>query len=173
MLNVSRIESGRLSLEMKSIQIMEVIERQVAEMVPRAKQLGLSLTLTKPSAQVPLVNADHERIEQVIINLVGNSLKFTPSGGSINVLVEPMEKELLVKVTDTGRGMGKEDLAKLFQKFGTMGGNYLHKQEAQGTGLGLYLSKKLIEMHGGKMWAESEGEGKGATFNFTLPYPNH
>jgi signal transduction histidine kinase len=100
---------------------------------------------------------------------VGNSLKFTPPGGAINVSIIPEDKDILVKVIDNGKGMNKTDLAKLFQKFGTMGGSYLHKQEAQGTGLGLYLSKKLVEMHGGKMWAESEGEGKGSTFSFTIP----
>lgn len=173
MLNVSRIESGRLSLELKSIQVTDIIERQVAELVPRAEQLGLKLSFTKPTYPIPLVNADHERIEQVVINLVGNSLKFTPSGGSISVSVKPQEKDILVTVVDTGRGMNKEDQEKLFRKFGTMGESYLHKQEAQGTGLGLYLSKLLIEMHGGKMWATSAGEGKGATFNFTLPFLTH
>ncbi len=173
MLNVSRIESGRLSLELKPIQITEVIEKQVEELVPRAQQLGLKLSFAKPPYPVPQVNADHERIEQVIINLVGNSLKFTPSGGSINVSIKPEEKDLLVTVVDNGRGMNKEDQEKLFRKFGTMGESYLHKQEAQGTGLGLYLSKLLVEMHGGKMWAESKGEGKGATFNFTLPFLTH
>lgn len=169
MLNVSRIESGRLSLELKPIQIVDVIQKQVEELVPRAQQLKLSLTFTKPTKQIQSINADHERIEQVIINLVGNSLKFTPPGGAINVSIISEDKDILVKVKDNGKGMNKEDLSKLFQKFGTMGGNYLHKQEAQGTGLGLYLSKKLIEMHGGKMWAESEGEGKGSTFSFTIP----
>ncbi len=169
MLNVSRIESGRLSLELKPIQIVDVIQKQVEELVPRAQQLKLSLTFTKPNMQIQSINADHERIEQVIINLVGNSLKFTPPGGAINVSIISEDKDILVKVKDNGKGMNKEDLSKLFQKFGTMGGNYLHKQEAQGTGLGLYLSKKLIEMHGGKMWAESEGEGKGSTFSFTIP----
>ncbi len=173
MLNVSRIESGRLSLELKPIQIVDVLEKQIEELIPRAQQLGLKLKFVKPSYPMPLVYADHERIEQVIINLVGNSLKFTPTGGSISVNIKPQEKDLLVTVTDTGRGMNKEDLEKLFRKFGTMGESYLHKQEAQGTGLGLYLSKKLVEMHKGKMWATSEGEGKGAAFNFTLPFLTH
>lgn len=173
MLNVSRIESGRLSLELKPVQIVDVLEKQVEELMPRAQQLGLKLAFAKPPYPVPLVNADHERIEQVIINLVGNSLKFTPSGGSISVSIKPEDKDLLVTVIDSGRGMNKKDMEKLFRKFGTMGESYLHKQEAQGTGLGLYLSKLLVEMHGGKMWAESKGEGKGATFNFTIPFLTH
>lgn len=173
MLNVSRIESGRLSLKAQSIQVVDLIDRVVAELVPRAKQLGLNLIFTKPATVVLPVNADPERIEQVMINLIGNSLKFTPSGGTISVVITTEEKDLLVKVADNGRGMSKESMSKLFQKFSTMGDNYLHKQEAQGTGLGLYLSKSLIEMHGGKMWAESGGEGKGATFSFTLPYTSH
>lgn len=170
MLNVSRIESGRLTLAMKDIQIAELIDKVVSELVPRAAQLGLKLSFTKPGIIVVPVKADPERIEQVLINLIGNSLKFTPPGGSILVSLAPREKDILIKVADNGRGMTPEVKAKLFQKFATTGSSYLHKQDAQGTGLGLYLSKSLIEMHGGKMWAESEGENKGSRFSFTLPY---
>lgn len=170
MLNVSRIESGRLSLEIKDIQIVELIEKVVTELVPRAAQLGLRLSFTNPPNIVTPVKADPQRIEQVLINLIGNSLKFTPPGGSIVIFLQPQEKDILVQVADNGKGMKPEVKAKLFQKFATNGSSYLHKQEAQGTGLGLYLSKALIEMHGGKMWAESEGENKGSRFNFTLPY---
>jgi two-component system sensor histidine kinase/response regulator len=74
-----------------------------------------------------------------------------------------------VSVKDTGRGMSKDDIGKLFQKFTMLGNTHLTKEKGQGTGLGLYLSKSLIELHGGKIWAESEGEGKGSTFSFTLP----
>ena len=173
MLNVSRIESGRLTLKVQNIQIVDVIDRIVGELVPRAKQLGLKLSVVKPTTAVLPVSVDPDRIEQVLINLIGNSLKFTPSGGTISVSIIPHDKDVLVEIIDNGKGLSKENMGKLFQKFGTMGDNYLHKQEAQGTGLGLYLSKSLIEMHGGKMWVESQGENKGATFSFTLPYAPH
>ena len=172
MLNVSRIESGRLKIEMKDIVVVDLIDKVVSELVPRAQELGLKLSFEKPTQPVQPVRADSERIEQVIINLVGNSLKFTPKGGSIAVNLYPQEKNVLIQVADTGKGMKPEDLAKLFQKFGTMGGNYLHKPEAQGTGLGLYLSKSLVELHGGKIWAESKGQNQGSTFSFTLAYAN-
>lgn len=170
MLNVSRIESGRLKLETQDLEIVGLIDKVVTELVPRAQQLGLTLIFTKPQNPVGLVRIDPERIEQVMINLVGNSLKFTPFGGSITVTLVPEEKDVLIKVIDTGKGMTPDGLKKLFQKFGTMGGSYLHKEEGQGTGLGLYLSKSLIELQGGKIWAESPGAGFGATFSFTLLY---
>jgi len=170
MLNVSRIESGRLTLAIKEFQITELIEKQVTELIPRAQQLGINLSFTKPTSQVPLIKADPERIEQVLINLIGNSLKFTPKGGSIIVFLIPREKDIWVQVADNGKGMTHEVLQRLFQKFATSGSGYLTKQESQGTGLGLYLSKALIEMHGGKMWAQSPGENKGSRFNFTLPH---
>ena len=169
MLNVSRIESGRLTLQKKDVQIVPLIDKVVTELVPRAQQLGLRLSFEGP-ANVASVKADPERIEQVLINLIGNSLKFTPPGGSVAVNLAPREKDVLVEVADNGKGMNEEVKARLFQKFATTGSSYLHKQEAQGTGLGLYLSKSLIEMHGGKMWATSDGENKGSRFNFTLPY---
>nr|MBI5455492.1 GAF domain-containing sensor histidine kinase [Candidatus Levybacteria bacterium] len=172
MLNVSRIESGRINIEMKDIQIVDVIDKVVSELDFRSQQLGLKLSFTKPSVIIPLVRADSPRIEQVLINLIGNSMKFTSAGGSITVSVILRKKDLLVQIVDTGKGMSSEVLQKLFQKFGTMGDSYLHKQETQGTGLGLYISRALVELQGGKVWAESQGENKGSTFNFTLMYAN-
>ncbi|WP_423787645.1 sensor histidine kinase, partial [Klebsiella pneumoniae] len=80
----------------------------------------------------------------------GNAFKFTPSGGSIRIEIVPREKDLLVHVIDNGKGMDKIQMSALFQKFATMGGNYLTKENIQGTGLGLYISKSLVELHGGK-----------------------
>src|SRR4029079_4276850 len=127
----------------------------------RAKELGVNLIYEKPS-DIITVNADSERISQVLINLVGNSLKFTLGAGSVSVsLVRDPSGFAKVSVRDTGRGMTKEDISKLFKKFTMVGNLRLTKEKGQGSGLGLYLSKSLIEMHGGKIWAESEGEGKG------------
>lgn len=170
MLNVSRIESGRLKLEMKNLDIIKLVEIVVSELTPRAQELGLNLTLNKPSAQVKILNGDTDRIEQILINFIGNSLKFTPPGGSISVSLAPREKDVLISVSDTGKGIKKEDIHKLFQKFGMIGSAYLQRSQNQGSGLGLYLSKSLIELHGGRVRVESAGENKGATFSFTLPY---
>lgn len=170
MLNVSRIESGRLKLEMKDLDIVKLVTTVVDELVPRAQELGLKLILNKPTGTAKPLNGDTDRIEQILINFIGNSLKFTPPGGSITVSLVAREKDVLISVSDTGRGIKKEDLHKLFQKFGMIGGAYLQKNINQGSGLGLYLSKSLIELHGGRVKVESAGENKGSTFSFNLPY---
>ena len=172
MLNVSRIESGRLKLEIEDFQITDLFTRVITELTPRAKQLGLKLTLTKPLSQIKLVHADPARLEQVIINLIGNSFKFTPAEGFVNVSLIPRDKDILVQIQDSGKGMTGEVLQSLFQKFATSG-SFLHKDESQSTGLGLYISKSLIELQGGKIWAESRGKNKGSTFSFNLNYANN
>lgn len=168
MLNVSRIESGRLTLDIKPTDIVELANTVYAEILPKAQELGINLVLEKPQEELPMVLADKERIEQVFINLIGNSLKFTPKDGKITISVSHKDGNVAVAVIDTGKGIGKEDMPKLFQKFGMIGNDYLRKQSTQGTGLGLYLSKSIVELHGGKIWVESGGEGKGAKFSFTL-----
>lgn len=170
MLNVSRIESGRLKLEMKDFDIVKLVSTIVTELGPRAQELGLKLTLEKPNIESKILNGDSDRVEQILINLIGNSLKFTPPGGSIKVGLVASEKEVLISISDTGKGIKPEDMHKLFQKFGTMGTAYLQKNINQGSGLGLYLSKSLVELHGGRIHVESAGENKGSTFSFTLPY---
>ena len=116
------------------------------------------------------MQADTERVEQVLINLVGNSLKFTPENGIIRIEINHNQdqKTETVSVIDNGKGISREDMTKLFKKFSMVGTNYLVKQNAQGTGLGLYLSKSIVELMGGKIWVESEGEGRGSKFSFTL-----
>jgi signal transduction histidine kinase len=115
------------------------------------------------------VMADADKIKEVLINLIGNSLKFAPKGGQINISFEVKDKEVTTCVTDNGEGIDAEDIPKLFHKFGMVKGSYITNQKAaQGTGLGLYISKSIVEKHGGKIWAESGGRGKGATFSFTL-----
>lgn len=171
MLNVSRIESGRLKLEQRAFSLVDLVQKISAEYNPRALQLGINLTFDR-RVQVPMVYADPEKLEQVIINLIGNSLKFTPKGGAINISITPGKSFAQVDVKDNGIGMSKEVQERLFQKFSTMGGTYTKKQEAQGTGLGLYLSKSLIELQGGKIRGKSDGENKGSSFSFTIPYAN-
>lgn len=169
MLNISRIESGRLTIEPNSMDMGKLIDEVVTEMQDRAHELEVNLSFTKPSSSL-MVMVDQSRIKEVIINLVGNSLKFTPKGGSIFVTIEDNGQGfILTRVKDTGQGISRENMTKLFQKFNIVGNNYLTKERGRGTGLGLYLSKSLVELHGGKIWVESEGEGKGSTFSFSLP----
>jgi len=170
MLNVSRIESGRLTLVMKNVDLVNLIGTVYAEMLPKAQEQKINLEFAKPIQSLPNAQADPERVEQVLINLIGNSLKFTPTNGTITISINlnSEEKQITVSVVDNGKGINQEDIPKLFKKFSMLGNNYLVKQNIQGTGLGLYLSKSLIELMGGKIWVESEGLEKGSKFNFTL-----
>jgi len=170
MLNVSRIESGRMSVEAKEVDMIQLIAETMAEVKTRAQELGINLTLQNDENHVIAV-CDPGKIKQVLINLVGNSLKFTPSGGSISISILDNSPIGMVRITvsDTGKGINPEDLAKLFQKFNMVGNSHLIKNKDQGTGLGLYLSKAIVELHGGEIKAASEGEGRGSQFSFTLP----
>ncbi len=169
MLNISRIESGRLTIEAVPTDMGRLISEVVDELNTRAREMGVNLVFD-PLKESLIANADPQRIKEVVINLIGNSLKFTPPGGSVFVSASIDEKGFITtEVKDTGRGINKDDMEKLFQKFNMVGNSHLTKEKGQGTGLGLYLSKSLVELHGGKIWASSPGEGRGATFSFTLP----
>lgn len=168
MLNVSRIESGRLTIEQSNFDLNQFVDEVVSDMQTRAKEIEVNLSFSKLGGPV-MVYADAEKIKEVIINLIGNSLKFTPNGGFINVSIEHDGPGFMtVKIRDTGKGISKENMSKLFQKFNTVGSS-LTRGRGQGTGLGLYLSKSIVELHRGKIFAYSDGEGKGSTFTFTLP----
>lgn len=169
MLNTSRIESGRMKITKQKTDLVNIVEKVTAGMSLRAKEDQLELIFEKPNKPIPQFEVDTEKIEQVLINLIGNSLKFTPQGGSILVTLDCNSKKATISVKDTGIGIRKNDMSKLFQKFASLSADYKVRTNAQSTGLGLYLSKSIIKMHGGDMWAESEGEGKGSKFTFTLP----
>lgn len=167
MLNVSRIESGRITLDMKPINLSALIQDVIAEISPRAEELAVHLIFI-PNTNIPNVSADADKVKEVLINLIGNSLKFTPKDGSITLSSSLSNGMVVTSIKDTGKGVKAEDLPKLFKKFAVIGADYLRKQNAQGTGLGLYVSKSIIELLGGKIWVESEGENKGTRFSFTL-----
>lgn len=168
MLNVSRIESGRMSFEIEKVDMNTLIDEVIGEVEPRANELGVQIVFSKDMT-VPAVLADSDKIKEVVINLIGNSLKFTPKGGSITITMEHKGNEVITHVKDTGEGITAEDLPKLFQKFSLIKGSYQTNQRAsQGTGLGLYISKSIMKQHQCDIWAESEGRGKGATFSFSL-----
>lgn len=169
MLNISRIESGRFTIDPKPMSIATLVQEVSSEMGSRAAELGIKLVVQEPENAIPNINADSDRIKQVLINLIGNSLKFTPKDGSITVSYYLKDSMVFVSIKDTGIGIKPEDMEKLFKKFNMVGGSSLTKQAGQGSGLGLYLSKNLVELHKGKIWVESEGEGKGTVFTFTLP----
>ncbi len=170
MLNVSRIEAGRMSFDIQKIDILKLVDDTISEVKPRADELGIAVEVdTQSQSAMPAVLADTDKIKEVVINLIGNSLKFTPKGGKITLHFEKKADFLITHVTDTGEGMDEEDIPKLFQKFSLIQGSYqTNKQSSQGTGLGLYICKAIMKEHGGDIWAHSKGHGTGATFSFSL-----
>ena len=167
MLIISRIEGKRLQLVIKEFVLQDLIQHVSDELSIKAKEQNIHFEVVAPKKKI-VINGDSDKLHEVIQNLVGNSLKFTPSYGSIIITAKVVGKEVGICVRDTGPGMSKEDQSKLFQKFGLMGSSYSKTTNASGTGLGLYITKQIVAMHKGHISVESE-LGKGATFCFTLP----
>lgn len=167
MLNISRIDSGRLTLQIEKADITKIVREVVDDITPRADELGIKIEVEDPGS-VPDVLVDPDKIKEVIYNLIGNSLKFTKRDGKITISFNQDNESVEINISDNGSGIAPEDLSKLFQKFGILPGTYVTNQPTFGTGLGLYICKSLIEMHGGKIWAKSEGKGKGSVFTFTV-----
>ena len=130
----------------------------------RAVKNGIQLDL-EPDPKAELVNGDERRILQVVFNLLSNAVKFTPEGGSVTVSSAQLNGEVRVSVSDTGPGIASADQVRIFEEFQQTD---VGAEQREGTGLGLALSKSLVELHGGRIWVESE-PGKGSTFTFTLP----
>lgn len=166
MLNISRIESGRLALSVKSVDLLQLVDEVKTEVLPRMNELGITFTI-EVKESLPPVLADSDKIKEVLINLIGNAMKFTPKGGTITVSFVQKEDMIETTVTDTGSGIDQDDLPKLFQKFNRLS-NPSTANKPSGTGLGLYLSKALVQLHKGDIWAASEGVGKGSQFTFSL-----
>lgn len=164
LLNVSRIEQGRVHLMYNETLPEELIKSVIDELVVKSDMKKIYLKFEKPHEVLPKTWCDVNRIREVLINLVGNGIKFTEQGG-ITMSVEVVGKMLEFHVSDTGAGIKQEDTEKLFRKFSQLN---REKNEFQGTGLGLFISKKYVELHNGKIWVESE-LGKGTTFKFRLP----
>jgi signal transduction histidine kinase len=163
-LDLSKVEAGQIELEKAPFSLREALERGVVMVRERATKGGVSITL-EPDPDVELVEADERRIRQVLFNLLSNAVKFTPQGGHVDVSATRDNGEVLVSIADTGPGIAPEDQERIFQEFQQTG---LGAEQREGTGLGLALSKSLVELHGGRIWVESE-PGKGSTFTFTLP----
>jgi len=167
MLNISRIEGGRVALRLSEVDIVELAHEVIEELTPKANEKGLELVVE--DRQMPKVLCDKDKIHEVYLNLAGNSLKFTPAGGKITISFEQKSPYLFVTVADTGRGIAQEDIGRLFTKFGRLENSYVAVAESGGTGLGLYITKSLVEFHKGIISVASEGLGYGAQFTFSLP----
>jgi len=165
-LNVTRIETGRIELSFERVGVEEIISSIIEELEVKAKEKNLYLKWEKPEEELPKLTIDRAKIRQVILNLIDNAIKYTSKGG-VKINCRVREGKYLVAISDTGAGMSKEDIARLFRSFsrGESGVTYYK----EGTGLGLYIARNFAEMHDGKVWAESEGKSKGSTFYIELP----
>jgi len=188
LLNVSRIESGRIKVSPVPMDLLAAIRQVIEELTPQAHDKGLSLHFEDPARRAAISNkqlavsraksqlptaasprwavfADPERVRQILVNLIGNGIKYTPKGG-VTVAVGSEGRLVKTSVSDTGVGMSPEERQHLFEKFYRIQNE--QTQGITGTGLGLYIVKNIIELMGGTIGAEST-PGKGSTFSFTLP----
>jgi histidine kinase len=163
---LSRVEAHAYQLSCRSVGISELIERVAARLRPQFEEKEIRLKLTLPP-DLPHVWADEDRLSQVLINLIGNALQYTPSGGEVAVMVAVDTAKLQLTVRDTGIGLAASHLPHVFTRFYRV--DKSRSRASGGSGLGLTIAKHLVEAHGGEIWVASEGEGQGCTFGFTLP----
>ncbi|MFA5086592.1 MAG: ATP-binding protein [Candidatus Paceibacterota bacterium] len=169
LLNVSRIEEGRFLYKQAPGQLEEVVKTVVESSKELFKMRKVSMSVDIPEGISP-VNMDKEKMELAVQNLVENAAKYTPEGGSIHITLEKHEAEVVFKIKDTGVGIPEAEHERIFTKF--FRGDNVIKMETEGSGLGLYTTRNIIDAHRGKIWFESK-EGKGTTFFFSLPYAKH
>lgn len=166
LLDISRIESGRLELNLASIDLVKMTDDLVQSLYPNAVAKGLKLVFHHPPANMPHVIADEQRLRQVMLNFIDNSIKYTPKG-RVDVKVEKREDQMLFSVTDTGKGLAPDEISRLFHKFSRVGG--ASRFHTEGTGLGLYVAKQIVNEHHGEVEVSSPGVGKGSTFAMHMP----
>jgi signal transduction histidine kinase len=167
LLDLAKIEGEQLTVVRRPIRVGEVVEEIVAGARPLAERKGVAFAVRGLQA-LPMVHVDPEALEKIVVNLVGNALKFTPEAGRIEVLGEALEDGgVHLKVADTGAGIPPNQLERVFDRFAQVDGS--HTREHEGTGIGLSLAQELVGLHGGRIWAESEGVGKGTHMHVVLP----
>jgi two-component system phosphate regulon sensor histidine kinase PhoR len=166
LLELSRIESGRLTLDLTPVSPRDLLLSASRRMQLQAERAGLTLRV-ECRDDLPRIKIDSQRLEQVLVNLIHNAVKFTRSGGEIVLLTEVEPGVVMIAVQDTGIGIPEEDVSRIFERFYRVD----KSRAGSGTGLGLSIAKHIVEAHGGKIWAESV-EGRGSTFYFTIPVSN-
>lgn len=163
---LSRVESGAFSLHLRPLVLAEVVQTTVKRLGPAYEKKGVRLQWELP-ASLPPVRADEDRLIQVLTNLLGNALAYTPPGGSVTLTAARSNGQVQISIRDTGIGIPAASLPHIFDRFYRVDPS--RSRAAGGSGIGLTIAKALVEAHGGSIRAESEGEGKGSTFTFTLP----
>ncbi len=164
-LDLSKVEAGRLELELGQFHLPTALDNALTLIRERATRHGITLTQTVDE-RVGEIVADERKVKQILLNLLSNAVKFTPEGGRVGVTATAINDAITIAVSDTGIGIAPEDQAAIFEEFRQVGRDDARKQE--GTGLGLTLAKKFVELHGGRIWVQSQ-VGQGSTFTFTLP----
>jgi signal transduction histidine kinase/HAMP domain-containing protein len=164
-LDLAKIEAGRMELDVEEFEVVQAVDNAVVLVRERAMRKGLTLD-TSLDRRLGSLRGDQRKIKQVLLNLLSNAVKFTPEGGRIEVRAQRLDGQVEISVTDTGIGIAPEDQEAVFEEFRQVGTDYAKKHE--GTGLGLTLSRKFVELHGGRIWVKS-APGQGSTFAFTLP----
>mgnify|MGYP000206236048 CR=1 FL=1 len=166
LLDIARLETGRLEFHFQPLQLEEVVESVIKEVSVAAQKKGIYLKYKKPKKPLPKVKADPEKIRQVILNIIDNAVKYTMKGG-VTIKFKVKKDRCILIVKDTGIGMTEEELEKAFQMYRRGQGVRMFPE---GSGLGLYIAKKFVEAHNGRIWAESPGKDKGSTFYLELPF---
>lgn len=166
LLDISRIESGRLELNLESVDTIAMAKELVQDLMPNAMHKQLKLEWHQPAHAVPAVVADRQRLRQVMLNFIDNAIKYTEHG-TIDVTVQQLGDTIEFAVADTGKGLAPEEITKLFTKFTRVGGAAKHHTE--GTGLGLYVAQQIVREHRGEVNARSHGRGQGSTFSMIIP----
>ena len=165
LLDASKLESGTMRLDMSAIELAPLVAELREQMLPMAREKEITLAESLP-AGLPALRADRAKLRRVLVNLLSNALKFTPRGGRVEVTAAQEDGVVRVSVADTGVGIPPEDLARLFDKYEQARSRATRSEK--GTGLGLYITRQLVELHGGEISVTSE-VGKGSTFSFTVP----
>jgi signal transduction histidine kinase len=164
-LDLSKIEAGRMELDVDTFSLVEALQNGVTMVRERAARHRIALALDVAPG-VDLIEADPRKVKQVLFNLLSNAVKFTPDGGRVDVTAAHANGDIVIAVKDTGIGISPEDQERIFEEF--QQARRQTQRSREGTGLGLSLAKRFVELHGGRIWVESE-PGKGSTFTFTLP----
>lgn len=163
---VSRVEAGQVVLHLAPTSLSDVVEAVLGRLGDQFRDKGIGVCVELPG-HLPKVRADPDRLAQVLTNLLGNALQYTPTGGRVGVRAQQRGREVAVAVTDTGIGIPAEHLPYVFDRFYRV--ERSRSRGGGGTGIGLTIAKALVELHGGRIQAESLGPGRGSTFTFTLP----
>jgi two-component system phosphate regulon sensor histidine kinase PhoR len=169
LLNVSRIEEGRFLYKQQLVNLEEIVSVVIESSQELLKMKKMTLTFDKPKEPLPQISADKEKMELAVQNLLENSVKYTPEGGKINISLEKNDRDIVFKIKDTGVGIPEDQHERIFTKF--FRSDNVIRMETEGSGLGLYTTRNIIDAHKGKIWFDSK-EGEGTIFYFTIPIAN-